>query len=135
MPEEREPGNKKIAILRNVNNGKESKPQKYTPTKSLHQKKIEYEEARVRIFGKEINCGTRNFKKIQKLRDRTKKIRKGRKLAIETVVKLGEDNRFFAKTLVDGKEITALLDSGAGACCIGKNSLKFLENLKEPVIN
>ncbi|CAD7001748.1 unnamed protein product [Ceratitis capitata] len=60
---------------------------------SLHQKNMDYEEARRRIFCDELVW----------------------------------DNRFFAKTTIGGRDAIALLDSGAGASCLGKNSKKLLE--------
>lgn len=51
------------------------------------------------------------------------------------MVTIGNDNRFFAKTLVGGREVMALLDSGAGACCIGKHALQFLTGYENSIIN
>jgi len=47
---------------------------------------------------------------------------------VDTVVSVQNDNRFFAKTKVDGEEILALLDTGASANCIGRGAQAFLKN-------
>jgi len=43
------------------------------------------------------------------------------------------DNRFFAKTKVDGEEILALLDTGASANCIDRRAHAFLKNRTRPI--
>jgi len=52
---------------------------------------------------------------------------------VDTVVSVQNDNRFFAKTKVDGEEILALLDTGASANCIGRGAHAFLENRTRPI--
>jgi len=42
-----------------------------------------------------------------------------------TEVSVQIDNRFFAKAKVDGKEMLALLDSGASANCISRGANAF----------
>lgn len=103
----------------------------HTIPKTLHQRKIEYEAARARIFGYNLKKETRNFKKISKLRKRDMRIKIVKKRIVETVIRTEKDNRYFAKTLVGGREVMALLDSGAGACCIGRNSLQFLAGMEK----
>jgi len=49
------------------------------------------------------------------------------------VVSVQNDNRFFAKTKVDGEEILALLDTGANANCIGRGAHAFLKNRTRPI--
>jgi len=49
------------------------------------------------------------------------------------VVSMQNDNRYFAKTKVDGEEILALLDTGASANCIGRGAKGFLKNLTQPI--
>lgn len=92
--------------------------------KSLHQRKLDYEEARKRIFGEEITKSnkSRNFRKIEKMRTKQKNFRRIHNKIIATIVTVKGDNRFFARTKIDGQEVLALLDSGAGASCLGKNA-------------
>jgi len=52
---------------------------------------------------------------------------------VDTVVSVQNDNRFFAKTKVDGEEKLALLDTGASANCIGRGAHAFLENRTRPI--
>lgn len=73
-----------------------------TKVKSLHQRKIEYGKARARIFGEAPN---RKFRKIAKLREKLSKIKKAKRMAVETVLMTGTDNRFFAQTLVGWKKV------------------------------
>lgn len=55
-------------------------------------------------------------------------------MALETILSVDEDNRFFANAIVGGKRVNALLDSGAAACCIGKNSPEFLSGLESQIV-
>jgi len=48
-------------------------------------------------------------------------------------VSVQNDNRFFAKTKVDGEEILALLDTGASANCIVRGAHAFLKNRTRPI--
>jgi len=48
-------------------------------------------------------------------------------------VSVQNDNRFFAKTKVDGEEILALLDTGASANSIGRGANTFLINRTRPI--
>lgn len=102
--------------------------------KTLHQRKLDYQDARARIFGDEIKKTSKNYKKIGKLRQKVLKIKQGKRLCVETIITLDGDNRFFASTDVGGKRVTALLDSGAGACCIGKNAMEFVKGLEKDII-
>lgn len=104
------------------------------PAKSLHQRILEYETTRARIFGEEIKLTSRKYRKIIKLREKILKIKRAKISIVETIVTTGSDNRFFARTTVGGKEILALLDSGAGACCIGRNAMEFLEGFDDKII-
>jgi len=52
---------------------------------------------------------------------------------VDTVVSVQNDNRFFAKTKVDGEEILALLDTGASANCIDRRAHAFLKNRTRPI--
>jgi len=52
---------------------------------------------------------------------------------VDTVVSMQIDNRFFAKTKVDGEEILALLDTGASANCIGRGANAFLKDRTWPL--
>jgi len=52
---------------------------------------------------------------------------------VDTVVSVQNDNRFFAKTKVDGEELLALLDTNASANCIGRGANAFLKNRARPI--
>lgn len=133
------PGNS-LSILKNENSDrrKEKKIEKEQLAKSLHQRKIEYEEARRRIFNEEIIAKkkNRNYIKIKKMREKKRSFKRIRNKIVSTIVTLKGDNRFFAKTKIGDLEVLALLDSGAGASCIGRNSealLRGKENLIMPI--
>lgn len=132
LPDSNYPGIKLLKREESDDPGLKKKPN--SAIKSLHQRKLEYENARARIFYEEIRKTSPKFKKIEKLRNKCKMIKRGRRLAVETIVTLDNDNRFFAKTKVGGKEVMALLDSGAGACCVGKNSELFLRDFEKSIV-
>lgn len=100
----------------------------------MHQRIIDYEAARARIFKEELKKGSRRYKKIAKLRSRDVRIRKIKKKIVETVVMTENDNRFYAKTTVGNKDVLALLDSGAGVCCLGRNCFEFLKGMEKDVL-
>lgn len=105
--------------------------------KSLHQRLVDYQKARERIFNDEIleeSMKTRKYKKIEKLRERVRIFKKIKNIIISAVITMEGDNRFYAKTNVDGEQVVALLDSGAGANCIGKNAAEFLGKRESRII-
>ena len=91
----------------------------------------EYEDARRRIFNEEIICDieskSRNFKKIQRLREKAA-IKKRMKNKIESsILAINDDNRPYAKVIIEGEEILGLLDSGASLSCLGRGALEFIK--------
>jgi len=111
------------------------KPNQISPHKSLEQREREYELARERIFTGSENADseTRTTRKILELYDARADYRRLRQKVVDTVVSVQNDNRFFAKTKVDGVEILALLDTGAGTNCIGRGAHAFLKNRTRPI--
>jgi len=98
------------------------KPNQISPHKSLEQREREYELARERIFN-----GS------EKLYDARADYRRLKQKVVDTVVSVQNENRFFAKTKVDGEELLALLDTGASANCIGRGAHAFLKNRTWPI--
>uniref|UniRef100_W8AS19 RNA-directed DNA polymerase n=1 Tax=Ceratitis capitata TaxID=7213 RepID=W8AS19_CERCA len=80
------------------------------------------------------NSKTRNLTKIKRMREKAKTLRRIRNKIVSTIVTIKGDNRFFAQTKVGGIEVIALLDSGAEACCLGKNAEKFLQNKGSKIV-
>lgn len=110
----------------------EEKPKIY---KSLHQRQLEYENVRAKIFGEVSDLKKiRNFNKIKKLRDRHHRLKRIRKKIVSTIVTLKGDSRMFAKTKVGGVEVLALLDSGASTSCIGKNAAELLKKNQDYIM-
>lgn len=106
-------------------------------TKSLHQRLKDYEEARARIFHEEVlekkkTC--RKYRKIRKLRETAKVMKRVKQTIVSSIITMSGDKRLYAKTKVDGEEVVALLDSGAGANCIGKNAMEFLARRRAKII-
>ncbi|MGC8720941.1 MAG: hypothetical protein ACP5TY_13150 [Thermodesulforhabdaceae bacterium] len=116
----------------------EVKSNSFKEGKTLHQRIQEYEEARNRIFAEELECkhrSSRKFKKIYKMRKIRKIFRAIKKRIVETVVTITGDNRLYANTSVGGTEVLALLDSGAGANCLGKDAAVLIEKNVYPIMS
>jgi len=92
-----------------------------------------YELARERMFtgSEDADSERRTTQKILKLYDTRADYRRLKQKMVDTVVSVQNDNRFFAKTKVDGEEILALLDTGASANCIGRGAYAFLKKPDE----
>ena len=61
------------------------------------------------------------------MRNKYKNLKRIKKMIISAVVSIRGDNRLFAKTMVGGTEVTALLDSGATNSCIGRAATELLK--------
>jgi len=91
---------------------KSPKPNQILPNKSLEEREREYEFARERVFtgSEDADSETRTTRKILKLYDARVDYRRLKQKVVETVVSVQNDNRFFAKTKVDGEVRTVLAE-------------------------
>uniref|UniRef100_A0A1A9WIZ0 Peptidase A2 domain-containing protein n=1 Tax=Glossina brevipalpis TaxID=37001 RepID=A0A1A9WIZ0_9MUSC len=89
------------------------------------------------IFHQEIvleKYMSKKYKKILKLREKQKVYRQFKRDQLSTIVTLDGDNRLFAKSEIDGINMTALLDTGASVSSLGAGAQEFLRHWQHKIV-
>lgn len=106
-----------------------SEKKEYPPRKSLHQRLLEYDAARERIFGPKSTPLSKNIHRIRK-KARSKKII--HKAVEATTLCTNGDLRPYAEVTICGETMLGLLDSGASISCLGQGGQDLLKKWGVP---
>lgn len=118
-----------------LNNFEITKPETSYP--SFHERYINYQKVRSRIFNDPVQESPRFSKRVKRLHDFRQRSRL-QKTAYKHISSLDEirwnDDRPFASVILEGIEVKGLLDSGANISALGNNSHDFLKQIGVPIL-